>query len=39
MHTGFRWGNLTRKRPLRVPRTRGEGNIKMDVKEIDSCVD
>jgi len=26
-------GNLTRNRPLRIPRTRGGDNIKMDVEK------
>jgi hypothetical protein len=39
MHAGLRWGNVTIKRPLGIPRTRGEENIKMAVEKIEYCVD
>jgi len=39
MYRGLRWGNLARKRPLSIPRATGEDNIKMDIEEIEYCVD
>ena len=34
MCTGFWWGNLRGKRPLRRQRRRWEDNIKMDLEEV-----
>ena len=34
MHTGFLVGKPEGKRPLRIPRSRWEDNIKMDLKEL-----
>ena len=32
--TGFWWGNLRERDPLRRPRCRWEDNIKMDLEEV-----
>ena len=40
MCTGFCWGNLKGRRPLRRPRRRWEDNIRMDLREVGcGCVD
>jgi len=38
-YTGLRLRNLTKKKPLRIPRNRGEDDIKMDVEKIEYCVE
>jgi hypothetical protein len=39
-YTGFWWGHLRGKRPVRRPGSRWEDNIKMDLQEVEgACGD
>jgi len=35
IHPGFEWGNLEGKRPHGLPRHIWEGNVKMDLEQVE----